>query len=261
MFIPILAYHKIHNNFDLGITRISPDQFENQIKYLFQSGFQTISLYEYIKNKTYDEKKIIITFDDGYESVFEHAFPVLSKYKFTATLFVITEFIGKLNKWDYNSGIIKSRHCNWEQIQRLISAGWEIGSHTTSHRSLTTLAKQKIWYELKNSKNLLENKIQKPVNVISYPFGKFDHRVIECAKKAGYLAGCTLGYNYPQSEIFPYALFRRGVYLFEPLKLFKVKLQNNRWSHCDDIKQKFITFCSQGSILFQHLRSNEKQLD
>ncbi|MFQ5770933.1 MAG: polysaccharide deacetylase family protein, partial [bacterium] len=103
MFVPILAYHKIQNNFDLSLNHITPGQFEKQIKYLYLNGFTTISISEYIKNKSFDDKKVIITFDDGYVSVFEHALPILSKYKFTATIFVISKYVGDWNKWDYNS--------------------------------------------------------------------------------------------------------------------------------------------------------------
>ena len=110
-------------------------------------------------------------------------------------------------------------------------------------------------HEIKTSKNVLEDKIQTPINIISYPFGKFNGRVLNAVEKAGYMGGCTLGYNYPHSQSFPYAIFRRGVYLAEPFKLFKLKLQNNRLSHLDDVKQKFITFCSQGSIFLRYFKS------
>lgn len=252
MFVPILAYHMVQPNFDLGITRVKPEQFEKQIKYLYNSGYQTISVceyIEYIEQKNLNSKYVIITFDDAYTSVYEFAFPILKKYHFKATIFVITNYVGDRNKWDYNIFRFELLHCTWEQLRHLVSEGWEIGSHTATHRNLKALSNGEVWSEIKTSKELIENKIRESVNIISYPFGKFDNRIIELVKKAGYIGGCTLGQNLPKNQNYPYAIFRRGVYLIEPFSLFKVKLQDNHWAYYDDIKQKIIAFCSQGSIV------------
>ena len=254
-FVPILAYHKIQNTFDFSATYVTPATFEAQLKYLTDSGYRSISIHDYVNNKNITGKRVIFTFDDAYTSVFKNAFPLLSKYNFTASIFVITKFVGKSNHWDYNFVKNGFGHCDWQQICILASEGWEVGSHTVSHPNLKALSDSHLWYEIKSSKDVLEDKIQTPINIISYPFGKFNGRVLNAVEKAGYMGGCTLGYNYPHSQSFPYAIFRRGVYLAEPFKLFKLKLQNNRLSHLDDVKQKFITFCSQGSILLRYFKS------
>ena len=249
MFIPILVYHMVQPNFDLGITRVKPKQFEKQIKYLYDSGYKTISVNDYIKRKKLHNKYVIITFDDSYASVYEFALPILKKYSFTATIFVITNYIEDWNKWDYQLFRFRLLHCTWDQLRDLVSEGWEIGSHTVTHRNLKSLSDIEVQSELKNSKDLLENKLQKSVNIISYPFGKFDNRILDSVKRAGYVGGCTLGENYPNNKKLPYALFRRGVYLLEPFSLFKLKLQDNHWAYYDDIKQKIIAFFSQGTII------------
>lgn len=254
-FIPILAYHKVQKTFDFSATYVTPAKFESQLKYLTDSGYGSISLHDYINKKNINGKKVIFTFDDAYTSVFEYALPLLTKYNFKASIFVITQFVGKPNCWDYNFLKNGLGHCDWEQISTLASKGWEVGSHTVSHPNLKALSDSQVWYEIKTSKNILEDKLQKPINIISYPFGKYNERVLKQVKEAGYLGGCTLGYNYPHDQNFPYAIFRRGVYLAEPVKLFQLKLQNSRLSHLDDVKQKFITFCSQGSILLRYFKS------
>ena len=254
-FIPILAYHKIQKTFDFSVTYITPGKFEAQLKYLVDLGYESISLHDYISKKNIYGKKVIFTFDDAYASVFEYAFPLLTKYNFKASIFVITQFVGKPNRWDYNFLKKGLGHCNWQQINTLASKGWEVGSHTVSHPNLKALSDSQVRYEVNTSKSILEDKLQKPINIISYPFGKYNERVLETVKEAGYLCGCTLGYNYPHDQNFPFAIFRRGVYLAEPFKLFQLKLQNSRLSHLDDVKQKFITFCSQGSILLRYFKS------
>ncbi|NIW20509.1 polysaccharide deacetylase family protein [candidate division KSB1 bacterium] len=203
----------------------------------------------------FDEKSVVITFDDSYASVYEHALPVLRKYNYTATIFVITNYVNKWNDWDYPLPRNRNMHCSWEQLKELAAEGWEIGSHTASHRSLTQLSNSELRHELDESKCQLEKRIQNKVNVLSYPFGKFDDRVIHFAKMSGYQAACTLGHKVSKTKEKLHTLERRGVYFFEPFHLFKVKLQEGLWARCDDKKQRAITFCSHGSILLQTLRS------
>jgi len=253
MFVPILAYHKVQNDAELSVTFVSPKVFEAQISFLCKAGFKTVSIHDYLTGRDIPDRPVIITFDDAYSSVYENAFPILQRYNFTATIFVITRFIGNVNQWDYS--FQRTSHCDHAQLQILNEAGWEIGSHTVNHLNLKTLSDNQLWYELRYSKDFLENKLKKAIHIISYPFGKFDGRVISLVKQAGYLGGCTLGYNYPYDQVFPYALFRRGVYFFEPSVLFRAKLENSVLSHIDDLKQKFITFCSQGTLFLQYLRS------
>lgn len=240
MFVPILAYHKIQREFELGLSYTTPRQFEKQIAYLHDRGFKSISIARLLSSRPVPTNSVIITFDDAYESVYKNAFPILCKYNFTGTLFVITKFAGKLNGWDYHSGRFQFSHCSWDQIRCLARAGWEIGSHTVSHPLLRKLSPRELWFEIRYSKDIIEQKIQRSTNVFSYPFGWYNKGVIECVQKAGYLGACTLGDRMP---VIPsrYALFRRGVYVFEPLAYFKQKLQNNRFSHLDDVRQTVFT--------------------
>ena len=115
-FVPILAYHKIQNTFDFSATYVTPAKFETQLKYLADSGYRSISLHDYVNNKNTIGKRVIFTFDDAYATVFKNAFPLLSKYKFTASIFVITQFVGKSNHWDYNFFKNGFGHCDWRQI-------------------------------------------------------------------------------------------------------------------------------------------------
>ena len=262
MFVPILAYHKIQDNFDFSITRISPRSFERQVRHLSELGYSSISIVDYLAGHSQGRKNVIITFDDAYESVFTQALPILSKYHFRATIFPISDYVGRWNDWDYNPFRIRSKHCNWTQLATLVAEGWEIGSHTSTHRMLRALTTKQIWSELKESRVRMEDKLACPVHIISYPFGRFDTRVLNLAKAAGYHGGCTLGYTLKDKSFESFVLTRRGVYLREPLNLFRVKLKDNLWSHHDDVKQRAITFCSQASVFLRYLQyGNKNYLD
>ncbi|KAA3606509.1 MAG: polysaccharide deacetylase family protein [Calditrichaeota bacterium] len=158
----ILNYHKVMDNFEWGLTRVNLKQFENHCKYLSENGFESLTFEEFSKNKISNEdKKFAITFDDGYESVYENAFPILKKYGFKATVFVITNFINKENLWDVNIGWKKFKHLSEKQILELDASGWEIASHTCNHKSLSHLNDKDLKSELQDSKQRLESLLKK----------------------------------------------------------------------------------------------------
>ena len=253
MDVPILAYHKISDQFEWGINNVPVRSFENQIKYLADNHFYTISLEQYLNGEFSvgsTKHPMIITFDDTDESVYYHAFPVLRAYGFTATLFVISNYVGKLNSWDANLGGIYSRHLGWEEILKLINEGWEIGSHTATHRDLLGLSDDDLKMELQFSKEIIRQNVQKPIRFLSYPFGRFDYRVCLAAQQLGYSGGCGLSVS--QNGISAaFNIQRHGVYLIDTLFWFKRKLSNSK---IEQLKQRIISFGSKGTVLYQKYR-------
>ncbi|MEJ2538336.1 MAG: polysaccharide deacetylase family protein, partial [Calditrichia bacterium] len=150
--IPILTYHKISKNREWGINTVSPKKFTEHLHFLKTENYTPINFRDLSKNEL-PSNPVIITFDDGYESVFEHAYPALSEFGFTAVVFVITGYIGKWNKWDANLGGIRFRHLNRQQIQELATNNMEIGSHGISHRAFTRLSSDEAGRELLESKS------------------------------------------------------------------------------------------------------------
>ena len=136
---PILTYHLVDPSFYWGITRITPQLFEAQMNYLAETGYECVTVQEALTSHSPKTRQICITFDDSYESVYEYAFPILEQYNFTATVFVITDYIGRTNAWDYLIGNNKRKHMNWAQLRTLHDAKWEIASHSTSHSYLARL--------------------------------------------------------------------------------------------------------------------------
>jgi peptidoglycan/xylan/chitin deacetylase (PgdA/CDA1 family) len=256
VFVPILAYHKVSNKFEWGINTVSIRSFEAQIKYLFKNTYYSISLEQYRNGKLQvnsTRHPVIITFDDADESVYHHAFPILKAYGYSATLFIISDFVGKYNTWDANVGGIYSRHLNWEQILELSNNGWEIGSHTATHRDLLGLSLRETKEELQSSKEIIADKIGKPIQFISYPFNRFNHHIILLARQAGYTGGCALSVK-KQLNSAPkeFNIQRHGVYNIDSLFWFKQKLTNAK---VEQIKQRIISFAAIGTILYKRYRN------
>lgn len=189
--VPILMYHYIRDindpNDKIGTNlSVSPTIFDSQLKWLKENGYQTVG-FDYLLNPydlrliTYDLqfKPIILTFDDGYIDAYTKAFPILKKYNFTAIFYITTSFVEKDN------------YLTWQQINELSNNSMNIGSHTQDHPDLskTTLAKTE--NEISQSKNIIEEKINKKIYDFCYPSGKYNNDIINLLIKYGYKTATT----------------------------------------------------------------------
>jgi len=245
--VRILAYHMVEPRFDIAITRVTPRQFGAQIEALLSAGYSVLPLREGLEHSRPQEKTLVITFDDAYGSVYEHAFPVLRANGVRATLYVPAGYIGKLDDWDVNFGRIQFRHMTADQILTLHEAGWEIGSHGCRHLDLTRLEGERLEEEVAGSKALLEELIRGEIDAISYPFGNTDERVIACCNKAGYRTGVVMGRPHKQLEV-NMTLQRLGVYLYDFQALFAKKVFGKS-EKLFKLIQRGIDVCSDGTVL------------
>ncbi|MBN2093625.1 polysaccharide deacetylase family protein [candidate division KSB1 bacterium] len=251
--VPILVYHKIDPRLEWGITRVSPTQFERHIEFLARSGYQTISFYDLFQKDftNPNQKKIILTFDDAYQSIYQFAFPILNKYKFSASLFIISDFVGRHNRWDINLGWRKFKHLEWKEINSLVQAGWELGSHSSTHPDLRRCSEDRLCQELAHSKHEIQKETGQEPLIFSYPFGRYNVRIIQCTKDVGYQGACTMHYHPPDRELDPYQLPRQGVYWWDTLPDFRAKLTGGFFSNMQAWKQRLIAIGSFGTIMIK----------
>ncbi|RKY55762.1 MAG: hypothetical protein DRP93_02770 [Candidatus Neomarinimicrobiota bacterium] len=193
---PVLAYHKITRQWELSFTMLYPHTFERQMRFLAEKGYIGLSLRKYLEDPR--DNYFVLTFDDAYESVYENAYPLLKELGFSATVFVLTNYIGKKNTWDFTPGNIFSRHMNEEQLKLLHREGWEIASHGENHRAMTGLDPNSVTYELKHSKEIISSIIDHEVETFCFPFGVYNAGVVASAKVSGYknLVGFTEASRY-----------------------------------------------------------------
>lgn len=249
--VPVLAYHKISNHIGWGITNVPVRFFYNQMRFLHKNGFQTIPVSEIplTNNKNSYSKKIAITFDDGDVSVFENAFPIMKTFGFVGNVFIITDYIGKWATWDANPFGVYAKQMDGQQIITLHKNGWEIGSHTTQHIDLTSLSNEQLIKDLKNSKLDLENIIHEEITSISYPFNRFNKRVLVNALQVGYQKGFILGNSKnPEQDLIKMMIPRLGVYLTSSLKSFKRKIDGKSMEF---YRQQIISHFAMGSIIWK----------
>ncbi len=221
MIPPILGYHKIDSRFELGFTQLGPRTFRRQIEALARAGYHTLGSAELAEmfaspppRTTRDAPRtVVLTFDDGYAALAEHAFPVLADHGFKALLFVITDFVGRENTWDVQYGWRKFYHLSWDELAKWRERGIEAHSHGATHARLTWLSDTEAEDELGRSREAIMSRIGTAPRGIGYPFGAADERVCRLAAAAGY----TLGFGGPvgAGTSDPMLLERRVVYAWD----------------------------------------------
>jgi peptidoglycan/xylan/chitin deacetylase (PgdA/CDA1 family) len=212
---PILCYHKVDRRGDLGVTRLSPRRFSYQVERLARDGWRTLSLDEIERcvcgDRTPGPRELVITFDDAYRGLREHAFPVLADLGYTAVCAVITDYAGRLNRWDVAYGGRRFAHLAWRDMRRWQSRGVEFISHTATHPRLTWLAEPLAVAELERSRQAIADALDVMPRAIAYPFGAASHRERQLASAAGYSMGFTIATSWRGN---PLAVPRLPVYIW-----------------------------------------------
>ncbi len=202
--VPVLNYHQI-NNEDHNALTLSATEFEAQISYLYKEGYTPISpdqLADYLQyKKALPSKPILITLDDGYADNYRVAYPILQKYHFMATIFLITDFVGNYEKY-----------LTWDQIKEMSANGISFEGHTLSHISLPTASNEEVRNELVKSKEALEWRLGKKVEYLAYPGGEYDQRIIQLTKEAGYRAAFTVHFGRDRINSTLYTLNRIPIF-------------------------------------------------
>lgn len=208
--LPILLYHRVGD--DNSPLSVSPKQFNRQMQFLKNRGYETINPNGILNGKNF-YKKILLTFDDGWLDNLTTAAPILKKFGFTATIFISTDYIGKTGSFAKNEIDKNAPMLNAKEISELEEFGWKIANHFASHNNLTELSEAEIISEFNRAKQKLSSIVRNQINlnIISYPRNRATAEVKEIIKKAGALM--TFGgqrrmyyqndtYDLPRLEIF-----------------------------------------------------------
>ena len=233
--LPVLMYHHIlkdRNRWNDYV--ISPDLFEQDLQYLKANGYTAISIAElmdFLKEQTpLPEKPILITFDDGYESMYEYAFPLLQKYQMKAVISIIGKYTDL-----YSGNVTKSvsySHVNWDQLRQMQESGLvEIGNHTYDmhhndggRKGIRKLESETIsQYRKKLSEDIgalnqeIAKELGKSTEIFAYPFGSFSQDsemilkelgfkvILTCEEKVNHLSSG----DYTSSELLKLKRFNR----------------------------------------------------
>ncbi|MGO8772922.1 MAG: polysaccharide deacetylase family protein [Terracidiphilus sp.] len=232
--IPILMYHSISDDAETGVhpyyrTSTSPQRFASQMKYLSDNGYRTASLTDVVTQlqgqAAVADKRVVITFDDGYRDFYREAFPVLDRFGFSATVFLATSFVGDRTLQ------FKSRDClTWTEVRELRKSGIFFGSHTVTHPQLRALSMPAINEEIVSSKRTIEEKLGSAVDSFAYPYAfpqtdsDFKKMLRDSLRQAGYQNGVCTVVGRARRSSDPFFMERLPVNSCDDTALFQAKL-------------------------------------
>ncbi|MEO6799847.1 MAG: polysaccharide deacetylase family protein [Rhodanobacter sp.] len=195
--LPILMYHNIARvPAGLRVYRslyVNPEKFERQMWLLQRLGYTGLSMsaaLPYLRGQR-QGRIIVITLGDGYIDNLDAALPVLQKFGFSATVYVVSGSIGRFNGWDAERLGIRKPLMSVGEMRRWNDAGMEIGAHTRTHPRLTHCTDAELQNEIHGCKADLEDRLGAGVSQFCYPYGDVDDRVAAAVREAGCQAATT----------------------------------------------------------------------
>ena len=221
---PVLEYHTITDTPEEDSERynVTPAEFNSQLDYLKENGYNTITMRDFIEAKngrfTMPDNPIILTFDDGYEDNYTNMLPILEAHNMKAVVYVIANNIGK------------PEYLTFEELRDMQNRGIEIGCHTANHRPLTELNREELMHEISDSKIYLEWNGINYIISFSYPNGLYNDESINIIKEQNYFTAVTGEAGLNNFETDQYLMHRvnipephLGIFEFR-LRLLKAKL-------------------------------------
>jgi peptidoglycan/xylan/chitin deacetylase (PgdA/CDA1 family) len=218
-------------------TTTSESEFDKQIRFLSENGYRSVGLAEALQRAAaaaeQASRRIVITFDDGYQSFYTKAFPILCKYGFAATVFLPTAFIGDTRRLFKGIGCL-----TWNEVRYLNSRGIDFGSHTVDHPQLRDLQRSEIVCQLRSSRCAIEDELGSRVTTFAYPyaFPEADRVFVPVLRdllvESGYEYGVSTIIGTVGDTSDPYFMPRLPINSDDDTRLFAAKLQGAyNWLH------------------------------
>jgi peptidoglycan/xylan/chitin deacetylase (PgdA/CDA1 family) len=222
-YVPVLTFHKIDET--PSVISFPPSLFESFMEKLIRNGYRAVGLTDAVENlyrgAPLPEKTFVLTFDDGYRSVYSEAFPVMKRHGMSATVFLTVGDphcpggrIPPLNG---------SEMLSWAEVTEMREAGIRFGAHTLTHPDLTRLGTEKIEYEIVKSKEIIEGVLGEPVRSFAYPYGRYDERSMGIAGRF-FDCACSDELGLLTLESNRYALVRVDAYYLKDERLTSLML-------------------------------------
>ncbi len=218
--VPVLMYHRVGDASNDWEARygISAANFSAHMQAVASNGYRAVSTDDLITwlggGPALPHGAIVITFDDGFRGVRDHAVPVLERLGWPFTVFLVSDLIGADDVWTRDSNPAGRVHplLNADEIRDMQQRGASFHSHTRTHASLPALDDQQLADQLSGSREVLASLLDHDVPYIAYPFGHLDERIEAATRAAGYRAAFSTQPGFNRQDVNPYRIRRLDVF-------------------------------------------------
>lgn len=174
------------------------------------------------------KQKYLVTFDDGYESVYLNAFPIIKRYGIRSIVFLTTDYLdGRIKMDNFFDNGYSPKPLTWDQAKEMGSCGIRLGSHSITHKSMAGLDGETAYLEALASKKRILDMTGYDVNSFAYPFGyrrSFNEKTENDLRSAGYKKAYTNILGMDNSEIEPFTIKRIRIYNTDGMFRFRMKI-------------------------------------
>ncbi len=254
----VLCFHKLSRHFCWEGTWTTPARFAAYLDRLRARGYTFIDESQYLAaldtRHAGASRQLLLTFDDGYDDLYDLAWPILAERRIPFHVFVVSDYAGRTNDWDLSLGRRPFRHMDWSRVREMAARGVTFGSHTASHRDVTRMAPAELHEDLARSKRAIEDAIGEPARTLSYPFGRYHDAAARAVREAGFAAAFSLYPSGRNAAIDGYALRREGVYIIDPVSMIERKLEKNWLYGLEEMKCRAINAVAVLTPLLKHHR-------
>ncbi len=170
---------------------------------LQSTGYLLLPLSEALAAARAHARVAALTFDDGYASILHVAFPILERCGGRATVFAVSDYVGRQNRWPGQPQAIPDGYLlDWQQLRELAHAGWEIGAHSRTHPDLRRLDERRMRDEIIGGKLAIEDRLGCSVDVFAYPYGLFQEPARQLVRD-NFRAACStkMGWATQHSDV------------------------------------------------------------
>src|SRR5216683_3148391 len=209
--VPILTYHNLAEQAK-GRLVLAAASFREQMQYLKTNGYRVVSLADFVEftrlGRQLPQRAVVLTFDDGYRSFKDYAYPVLKELGFTATLFIYTDWVGA------GRGSL-----SWNDLRELTAAGFDIEAHTKTHADLRRAQgeteaqySRRMRAELELPQDLFSKNLGRRSPILAYPYGRWEEGLLPKVKEYGYIAAFSVVAVAFATNVRPLAAHRSQIY-------------------------------------------------
>ncbi len=261
--IPVLMYHALidEKDPDIHFVHVLKDEFSNQIKWLYDNGYKTLSLkelYDCLVNGTkIPGKAVVLTFDDGYYSLYTYATPILQQYGFNAVLFLTTAAVGEATYASLPHCAAyppDDRPLTWGELKEMEAKGWEIHAHGHRHYNHTLHKGKALEEEISLSRQAIWDHLQFKTEFYCYPYGKYNAETLAKISELGFKAAFGIEQGFANGKNDLGRVCRIGIFVFDDIEIFRQKVRIAYGSRKEAVKFKIKAVVSRSESLLKIVR-------